>query len=158
MIFDECHHADKTHPMLLLMQKFIDCPEEEQPRVIGLTGMLTKASIKPHRVSEDLRRLESTFRGTIATAKGAAFNNVLIYSTCPIESELMYKTDRSTEIQASVLQEIRSMLTMIGEWSPEGDMNVNSDLVKEFNKICNAFLEQQQNLGAYVYKKSSINP
>lgn len=160
MIFDECHHAEKEHPMLLLMQKFINFRQEEQPRVIGLTGMLTKASIKPHRVGEDLRRLESTFRGTIATAKGASFNDVLIYSTCPIESEKTYRTDVSTEFQTFVSQKIRLMQNMIDEWSLECDLNADSDLHREYSnylrdeykKICNAFLEQVQNLGAYVYK------
>lgn len=35
LIFDECHHGVEDHPMRLIMKHFLNCPKNEQPRVLG---------------------------------------------------------------------------------------------------------------------------
>lgn len=67
IIFDECHHGRKDHPMHQLMQQFEHIPKPEQPRVIGLTGMLISASIKPEQVRNELETIETVFQSTIST-------------------------------------------------------------------------------------------
>ena len=77
--------------MHALMEKFQDYREEELPRVIGLTGMLTSDSVKPMNVEDDLNKLEATFRSAITTVKGLdALSDVLLYSTAPKESYVLY--------------------------------------------------------------------
>lgn len=157
IVFDECHHAQKEHPMAILMKRFEDIPEKDLPRIIGLTGMLTAPSIEPDDVLEDLNRLERTLRGTITTARGAAFNDVLMYSTCPVEKPINYKKMELNEFQKLIIRKVQSMIELIEEWpldmengvSPD---NVNNDnqkkLQKKYKMICNGLCEQANDLGA----------
>lgn len=163
IVFDECHHAQKDHPMLKLMEKFRDIdgkvPKENHPRVIGLTGMLTTASIKPQNVLEDLRRLESTFRGTITTARGAAFNDVLMYSTRPDESVLTYDTNFPDDFQKTIGARVAEMLELIKNWP----LDIDNEIVKrdfrkdkqpktqtKYETICKEFNFQVGNLGMFT--------
>lgn len=144
------------------MEKFREIdgkvPKENHPRVIGLTGMLTTASIKPQNVLEDLRRLESTFRGTITTAKGDAFNDVLMYSTRPNESVLTYDTNYPDQFQEFVAAKVNAMLKLIENWP----LDINNEIVKrdfrkdkqpktqtKYETICKEFNFQVGNLGVY---------
>lgn len=162
IVFDECHHAQKEHPMLMLMQKFRDLddrkvPAKDYPRIIGLTGMLTTASIKPQNVLEDLRRLESTFRATITTATGTKFNDVLLHSTRPVEHVLAYETNRSTTFQDFVYRKIELILELIKSWPLDNTHEVNRDHRKEkqpktqtkYETICKELMFQIGNLGLY---------
>jgi ERCC4-related helicase len=39
MIFDECHHATKSHTFNLIMREFYyRCPEQDRPKVFGMTA------------------------------------------------------------------------------------------------------------------------
>lgn len=116
IVFDECHHAQKDHPMLLLMAKFKEVPERDHPRVIGLTGMLTASSVKPQNVLEDLQRLEGTFRAIITTARGSSFSDVLIHSTKPKESVIQYNTNPVSIVKDFTTQKIEELLQIIKMW------------------------------------------
>lgn len=119
MVFDECHHGQKEHPMAILMAKFNDCPESEHPRVIGLTGSLTKSSVKPLNVIKDLYELESTFRATITTAQGAkAFDEVLMYSTSPIEKTIAHGPSKTEQrpIYKRIAAKVNAMIMKIEKW------------------------------------------
>lgn len=155
IIFDECHHARGKCPMLMLMAKFQDYPEEDHPRVIGLTGMLTRDSIKPHDVSEDLKDLEKTLRSTITTAKGAAFDDVLKYSTRPVESVLSYESHLPTEFQECIIRRVDSMIELIKNWPLDNTHQVNGDNCRDeqteiqikYEYICKELKFQMRNLG-----------
>lgn len=116
IVFDECHHAQKDHPMLLLMTKFRDVPPSEHPRVIGLTGMLTSDSVKPQNVLEDLQRLEGTYRATITTARGDSFSDVLIHSTKPKESIITYEQNSIHNFEEKISKKILRMIEVIKSW------------------------------------------
>lgn len=82
VIFDECHHATKTHPMhqfLSFFQDAIRCNEGVSlPRAIGLTGVLLKGN-KLGNIEKDLKALEAVFRGNIVTVSTMEqFNNVMV--------------------------------------------------------------------------------
>lgn len=97
VVFDECHHGRKDHPMHQLMSHYRDVPIDKRPRIVGLTGMLIGASVKPGNVIEVLDNLEGTFHATIATVKSMKeFNNVLLYSTNPDERIVAYHQNPST--------------------------------------------------------------
>lgn len=151
IVFDECHHGQKEHPMLILMAKFQEYDESQHPRVIGLTGMLTAPSIKPLNVLDDLRRLEGTFRATIITARGDSFNDVLMHSTCPNESVLTYDTNFGNNFQKSIIQKVERMLEVIKCWPLDETHERRNDkqpkIQKKFESICKEFLFQLGNLG-----------
>lgn len=155
MIFDECHNAQKDHPMLLLMAKFADYPENQHPRVIGLTGMLTAPAIKPVNVREDLERLEATFRATIKTAQGDSFRDVLLHSTCPTEKVYTYETNVQSDFHAFLGRMLEKMIKIINEWPLDETHERLSDrrhekqqkIGKKFETICKEFMYQLHNLG-----------
>lgn len=158
MIFDECHNAQKSHPMALLMAKFKECEEKDHPRVIGLTGSLTAAAIKPQNVLEDLKKLEATFRGTITTAVGDAFNDVLTHSTQAKENTLPYESNKKEYMDELISLKVEGMLRLISIWPENGTHDLSHDL--RFNKvkrltskledICKGFIVQHNNLGKNV--------
>lgn len=134
MVFDECHHGQNEHPMAILMAKFNDCPESEQPRVIGLTGSLTKSSVKPINVVEDLYSLESTFRATITTAQGAkAFNEVLMYSTSPREDIITYNPTTFGQSSTSqiIIEKVRKLIFAVDKWPFEINRAIDYTLNKK---------------------------
>lgn len=129
--------------MLLLMETFQNCPIQDHPRVIGLTGMLTKESIKPKDIKKDLERLESTLRGAIVTAKSDAIDEVRLYCTDPEEATILYKENVLNNFSECILQRVQSMLERIEISS----LNSTTDFDR-FKTICNDFKFQIQNLGA----------
>lgn len=111
IIFDECHHGRKDHPMHQLMKLYRDVPIDKRPRIIGLTGMLISAGIKPANVIEELDNLEGTFQSKIATVKTMKeLHNVLVYSTNPIERIISYQKIVNVTTDA-VMQRIKSIIT-----------------------------------------------
>lgn len=118
----------------MLMAKFNDCPDSEHPRVIGLTGSLTKPSVKPMNVAEDLYKLESTFRATITTAQGAkAFSEVLMYSTSPREEIISY--DPVPLVLSNICNvitiKIKHMIFVVDKWPFGVDTAIDYTLNKK---------------------------
>ncbi|KAL9920963.1 endoribonuclease Dcr-2 [Glossina fuscipes fuscipes] len=90
VIIDECHHATKNHPMHTFLSLFQYVDQSQQPRVIGLTGVLIKGN-KFKSIQKALNDLEATFRGKIVTISSKEeFNNVMVYSTKPNERLIAY--------------------------------------------------------------------
>lgn len=155
IVFDECHNAQKDHPMSMLMAKFKDCPEKDHPRVIGLTGMLTAPSIKPMNVLDDLHRLEGTFRATITTARGESFNDVLMHSTCAEETVLPYESNGFSIYQEKIVQKVERMINVIKSWPLDETHERTRDrfsdkqpkIQKKLENICKEFMFQLGNLG-----------
>lgn len=157
MIFDECHNAQKDHPMLRLMAFFNEYPESKHPRVIGLTGMLTAPSVKPQNVLTDLADLEARFRATIKTAQGDSFHDVLRHSTCPTETTITYNTNIASEFNEFLFRTLIRMIKTINEWPLEEGSEGLSErrnekqqkIGKKFETICKEFKFQLENLGSY---------
>lgn len=147
IVFDECHRAQKDHPMQKLMRLFEKYDEDEQPRVIGLTGTLTPPSTKPQNILDDLNRLEKTFRATITTAKGESFTDVLMHSTCPEETIIIYETNCLDDSHKSIFRKIDGMKQLIESW----------DLGKtKFGSICDEFSDHLVNLGMYLNIRNKL--
>lgn len=117
LIFDECHNATKEHPMHQFMNEYSKSPDPK-PRVIGLTGTLTSANVKPLNVVDDLKRLECTFHAAIATIKGLeAFNEVLTFSTAPKEKIIEYEIKaQETPVIAYIANEVHHLIKTISLW------------------------------------------
>lgn len=155
IIFDECHNAQKEHPMHQLMSCFTEPKLNHAllPRVIGLTGMLTSPSVKPVNVIDDLIRLESTFRSAIATAKGlTAFNEVLDYSTAPKEIRLDFAPPSFTSPAISLIEKkIEAINKMIELW-PVDKHDKNGTMDLKANRTPNPLKSQMNSLKDFVYQ------
>ncbi|CAO1392992.1 unnamed protein product [Diamesa serratosioi] len=127
IVFDECHHGRKNHPMHELMKQFKYLIPEKHPRVIGLSGMLIGIdnTIEPDTVEDELKALESTFLSTIVTVNRLEdYKNVLLYSTNPNESFIRFEPLRLND--DDFMQEIINMV---------GDIRMKLSLVKIDNII-----------------------
>jgi len=74
LIFDECHHAVQDQPMRQIMKQFEYCPQEQQPRILGLTATLLNGNCKSQRVVDEVRALEKTFLSKVATCEDIDIN------------------------------------------------------------------------------------
>lgn len=119
IIFDECHHGTKEHPMHQLMNLYSQYTESTRPRIIGLTGMLISKSVKAEGVVDALQSLESTFQANIATVKTMQeLNNVMVYSTNPQEHLLRFQPgsgDAPNTIDR-VARIVEGMVTNLERW------------------------------------------
>lgn len=158
IIFDECHHGRNEHPMHQFMSYFENYPEKDLPRVIGLTGSVTSASVKPQNVVLDLLQLEATFRSTIATVKGMGkFQDVLLHSTCPKESFVRFEAYKLPPIIISIIDKVCVMIASLDSWpidmthqkTVKIDMNTNRmpNPLKKIGKLLNDFVYQIKDLG-----------
>lgn len=156
IIFDECHNAQKDHPMHQLMSCFNDktLNQSQLPRVIGLTGMLTSPSVKPMNVIDDLIRLESTFRSAIATAKGLhAFNEVLDYSTAPKEIRLEFLPSITTSPAICLIEKkIGDIIQMIEMWPVDSKHDKNGTMDLKANRTPNPLKSLMNSLKDFVYQ------
>ncbi|XP_041450181.1 endoribonuclease Dicer isoform X2 [Drosophila obscura] len=91
VIIDECHHGTGHHPYHEFMHLFLLADRgTPMPRVVGLTGVLIKGN-EFKEVSHKLRELETTYRSNIITVSDTEeLKNVMLYSTKPKESLLIY--------------------------------------------------------------------
>lgn len=94
---DDCSVLDGEHPMHELMKELANVDVSEQPRIIGLSGMLLGSTIKPHNIRNELRKLESTLNSSIITVNNISeHKNVLLYSTNPTESTFTFNKELQT--------------------------------------------------------------
>lgn len=155
IIFDECHNAQKDHPMHQMMACFNykTLDQSKLPRAIGLTGMLTSALVKPENVIADLIRLESTFQSAIATAKGLnAFNEVLEYSTAPTEIILEYPPPQIKSAAIHMIEEkIKYVNKMILSW-PVEKTDRNGTMILKAQRTPSPLKSLRNSFNDFVYQ------
>ena len=160
IIFDECHHARKNHPMHELMNMFQYIEVDKRPRIIGLSGMLIgiDSSIKPSTVALELQNLENTFQATIVTVGDMEdYKNVLVHSTKPREGFIKYKKDPYNSCIASIsatLQEVESNLKKVKleNYNSINSRTLKSSTPRKINDLILYFKEfhyQAEDMGAY---------
>lgn len=168
LIFDECHHGRSDHPMHQLMRLYSQLPPESasmpRPRIIGLTGMLIGASVRPDGVIAELEALEATFQSTIATVRTMDdLRNVMVFSTKPAEYVIKYLTGSGDAFE-SVIERVRKrvgvMVATIESW-PFDSMHQATSRVqlrdqfqlgsttKWLRSLLNDFVYQMTDLGLY---------
>ncbi|CAG8574135.1 14728_t:CDS:2 [Acaulospora morrowiae] len=65
LVFDECHHTSKKHPYNLIMREFYDrCPEENRPKIFGMTASPVNTRSEIHSASH----LEHSLNARVFTA------------------------------------------------------------------------------------------
>lgn len=101
LVFDECHHATKNHPYVQIMRVLTDFPQEDRPRILGLSASLLAKKVKPGELEKGVKALESTLMSTAKTSQD--LQEVAKYATQPMESVSYYKPstdDATTELRA----------------------------------------------------------
>lgn len=114
------------------------------PRIIGLSGSLTSASVKPQNLVADLEELEAIFRSTIATVKGSgAFQNVLLYSARPREYYVEYDRHIPNRLITKIISRVVNITMEIEDWTSEVASLVDDivGLLGDFNYQINDFGE-----------------
>ena len=95
LVFDECHHAKKSHPFKNIMGCFADFPNQQDcPRILGLTASVVSEKVKPDQVHGKLKKLECTLQSVCRTASDP--NVVEKYGANP--EEIMKTFSSSSEL------------------------------------------------------------
>lgn len=168
MVFDECHHGTGEHNMRQIMQQFQYISKSEQPRVIGLTGMLLKGQVKSTNVMELVEKLEITFQSTIRTVSSTeTFINVLSFSTNPKEMLINYDKGPFVRSIDKIKAIVNKIMVDIRDWPLEKTIvnkyvkKINSFAVNnarfdeepistsKFEKLFKDFLYQLEDTGIY---------
>ncbi|XP_046751680.1 endoribonuclease Dicer isoform X2 [Diprion similis] len=163
MIFDECHRAVNDHPMRLIMQRFQDCPKDEQPRVLGLTATLLNGNIKVTKLDEAITDLETTFHGKIIAVESLV--GVKGYATNPVESIVKFSPPlrlMALESTMALLIQAREILKVV-EINSDFEMVNKSDNVfkptSKSNKFQNVLSDLEEHLklmGIYGGSKAAL--
>ncbi|XP_055596421.1 endoribonuclease dcr-1 [Uranotaenia lowii] len=158
LIFDECHHGLGDHPMHGVMEMFLKVPKADQPRVIGLSGMLLYRSLKTvDAVKEELLKLENTFYSTIATVGSYdKYTEVCQFSTDPNEQLLPYSVTMPSLVEQEITASVNSFLTTVVQYHLPKYSNVSKALLptmpkpkKEIEKMMKEVLYQISDLGLF---------
>jgi len=102
LIFDEAHHTKKGHPYASIIKDFYAkaTPEENRPRILGMTASPVDAKVAPERAALDLERL---LHSKIVTVSDPA---ILQQTVCKPKMETIREYDRTsgseTELQMSL--------------------------------------------------------
>lgn len=160
IIFDECHHARKDHPMHELMKMFRHVDVDKRPRVVGLSGMLIgiDSSIKPDTVETELQNLENTFEATIVTVSDMDdYKNVLVHSTKPKEGFIKYSKSPQHPCVESISATLQEVEAKLKKMKLENYNNINPRTLKnstprKINDLILFFKEfhhQAEDMGTY---------
>lgn len=154
IIFDECHHGTKEHPMHQLMRLYTEFTGSTRPRIIGLTGMLISKSVKAEGVVDALTSLESTFNANIATVKTMQeLNNVMVYSTNPIEHILRFQhgSGDSPDTVDRIAKIVEGMVATLERW-PIDESHQKTNLYQMKGKMPSIGAYLRSLLNDFVYQ------
>ncbi|XP_055693642.1 endoribonuclease dcr-1 isoform X2 [Lutzomyia longipalpis] len=156
IVYDECHNAQGEHPICQLMHRFIDIDVVDQPRIIGLTGMLLTTD-RYQTIEQDLANFEKKLRCTVATvATIQDFQNVLVYSTNPQEMILSYNTNMLHPKLAKIMQIVEKVIKEIEGFDVGAEVKTLSDtnddkqgMKKKLINLWKNFVYQAEDFGLY---------
>ena len=113
LIFDECHHAVKSHPYAQIMKCFDTCPSDSYPHVLGLTASILNSKCStPQELEDKMKSLEVTLRCTTETATDMVTSDM--YGAKPKELVIECEEyDDSTGLVAEMDQVLQSALSFV---------------------------------------------
>ncbi|CAH3040736.1 unnamed protein product [Porites lobata] len=122
LIFDECHHAKKSHPYKQIMNRFVGCQETDYPKIMGLTASVVNKKVKPGKIESEIQELECTLRSTCETSQD---EDVGKFASKPNEQIIQFSNanfDDSTIILLQKLQEVlRPGMNYLRDYEVQGD-------------------------------------
>lgn len=160
VVYDECHHGRMNHPYHELMKQFMHVEPNEQPRIVGLSGMLIgiSSSITEDTVEKELAALESTFLSTIVTVhRLEEYRNVLLHSTNPKESFLRFDGTESCDLTKNLLERVAKFrwelslikLPSLTTINPQSLRPTKAKKLKELELLFEDFGYELKELGLY---------
>ncbi|KAI8583787.1 hypothetical protein K450DRAFT_219980 [Umbelopsis ramanniana AG] len=82
MVFDECHHATKSHTFNLIMREFYHrCPQQDRPKIFGMTASPMNSR---GRAEESLYTLEKNLDAKIFTSQNLTSLQAFVYKPTEI--------------------------------------------------------------------------
>ena len=122
LIFDECHHAKKSHPYKQIMNRFDGRQETDYPKIMGLTASVVNKKVKPWKIESEIQELECTLRSTCETSQD---EDVDKFAAKPNEQIIQFSNaniDDSTVILLQKLQEVlRPEINYLGDYEVQGN-------------------------------------
>ena len=122
LIFDECHHAKKSHPYKQIMNRFAGRQETDYPKIMGLTASVVNKKVKPGKIESEIQELECTLRSTCETSQD---EDVEKFAAKPNEQIIQFSNaniDVSTVILLQKLQEVlRPEINYLGDYEVQGN-------------------------------------
>ena len=147
LIFDECHHAKKSHPYKQIMEFFGDCEKTDCPKIMGLTASVINKNLKQSNIESEIRKLECTLRSTCETSQDEEVGR---FAAKPKEMVIKFSNASSIEDSTNVLLQILQDILNPGR-EFLGDFLINkedhdSSLQKALKFAKRALRECQENL------------
>ena len=110
LVFDECHCAKKKHEYKRIMDWFAKIPDQDHPRVLGLTASILDGKVKCDMIPVKIKELECTLRSVCKTASD--LNEVEKYGARPKEFLEQYSSsnDLIDDVNREVQDQFHSIL------------------------------------------------
>ena len=139
LIFDECHHARKSHPYKQIMQHFKnDClPNDKYPRVMGLTASVINGKVRLGKIEAEIKNLEATLRSKCETSED---EEVLKYATKPTEKIIHYSNESIEETAKDLVHLLNKRVIKPGLALLE-ECRISNEEVKNGLQQCQEILE-----------------
>ncbi|XP_044009238.1 endoribonuclease Dicer-like [Aphidius gifuensis] len=109
IIFDECHHAVKDHPMRQIMKEFEHYEKHEQPKVLGLSATLLNSNVKEYNINETIEFVETTFHSKVITIDSM----VSVIGYARVTEKQVFYDDSLTNCNSSLFMNIFKDMTEI---------------------------------------------
>ena len=113
LVFDECHRAKKRHEYKRIMDCFANIPEQDHPRILGLTASVLDGKVTRQMIPKKIKELESTLRSVCMTASDP--NAVAKYGARPegIPKEYSLSNDSFDDQHKKVQDQFHSILNSL---------------------------------------------
>ncbi|EPB78253.1 double stranded RNA binding domain protein [Ancylostoma ceylanicum] len=137
VIFDECHHAlGVKHPYRVIMDRIMRVPEQDRPRILGLTASLINDKTPPRQLEAKLSKLECVLNSAIETASDLVA--ISKYGAKPTEFVVASSDyDPSNACGGEILQlleEYRKFCTSTQEFDPDFDIDPRKPIQEALNR------------------------
>ncbi|PAV60477.1 hypothetical protein WR25_10602 [Diploscapter pachys] len=104
LIFDECHHAlGHNHPYRAIMRNYISLPQDDRPRILGLTASIISDKTLPNDLEDKINKLEKILDCSVETTSNLVALSK--YGARPYEAVVIcenFQTDSITDIEESL--------------------------------------------------------
>ncbi|XP_013409876.1 LOW QUALITY PROTEIN: endoribonuclease Dicer-like [Lingula anatina] len=125
IVFDECHHAVKSHPYVKIMDHFGQCDPLHYPRILGLTASILNSKCKtPDELERKMGELEVTLHSSAET------------STDMISLETYGATPKETIVECDLYEDFTGLVSQF-------DVILNSAL--DFLNDSNIAFSEEEN-------------
>ncbi|VDO98315.1 unnamed protein product [Soboliphyme baturini] len=121
MVFDECHHVNKSHPYRLIMDLYREYDEGDRPRILGLTASVVNVKGNAATLQTSINRLQTLMHSTVCRYFATPFDGAervfrilssaeRFFAQCHVCSTIIAVIRR-------MLKACQTVLQTLGAWS-----------------------------------------